>query len=235
MPRFLWQGMGIAALGLCLLAASPEARAESLGERVYKERCGQCHPHPDPKKLTPEQWAKQLEIVAPLAELNAKEKAAVLEFLQSHTRQKVQAVSMAEEKRLFEEKCSLCHSLERVFLVPLTDESRRHIVFRMREHDPNWISEEEARLILDYLSRVPPQARALRKKEPAGSPQALFRQRCSACHSLERVYLQLDEHRALSWAHVVKRMQEKAPQWLTDQEAEQILQYLQTLKPVKKQ
>ena len=65
----------------------------------------------------------------------------------------------------------------------------------------------------------------------------VFRERCSACHTLERVYLALEESqgkdKAPPWMHIVQRMREKAPEWISAQEAEQIMTYLQSLKPVK--
>lgn len=226
-PRNGWKWI-LLYLAFFLLAPPAAGWADEMpGKRIFEKRCQKCHDLPDPGKPPPDGWPKRLDLMARFARLKPDEKAQVLEYLQSHAKRAVKTVSLAEERRLFEEKCSLCHTLDRVFLIPLTDESRRHIVLRMRERAPDWISEEEARLILDYLSRAP---RAIvPRKEVSGDAAAIFRQRCSACHSLERVYLKLEESRAPSWMHIVKRMREKAPQWLTDEETEQIVQYLQSL------
>jgi len=145
-------------------------------------------------------------------------------------------MSMAEERRLFEQKCGLCHSPDRVFLEPLSGESLRHVVLRMRERAPGWITEKDMHEIMEYLAHGAPEAKRPARKPVAGS-EALFRERCSGCHTLERVYLELEEAkgRPPPWLHVVKRMQEKSPQWITPAEGGEILKYLQSLKPVSKE
>ncbi len=230
--RKLWFGC-ILALGLVGVIAMPaDGWAAASGEKIFKKRCGTCHELPDPNVPPSQGWAKQLDQMAAMASLKSEEKAGVLSYLQSHSQIKVKNVSLAEEKRLFEKKCSLCHTPDRVFLTPLTDKSRSHIVARMQERAPDWISPEESELILDYLSKTPRKVQLKKKKKIKGDAKAIFRQRCAGCHSLERVYLKLEEQKAPSWGHIVKRMQEKAPEWLSKNEATEIMTYLQTLKPV---
>ncbi len=224
-------------LAAALLALVPAAGwASHTGEHVFQENCGRCHALPDPEKLTSEQWVVRLEMMAPMARLNKEEKTKVLGFLQEHSKKAVQVVSMARERKTFEEKCSLCHTPDRIFLEPLTPESRRHIVLRMRSRAPQgWITEEDAHEILEYLTHGAPEAKKPQRKEVKGGPAEVFRERCSACHTLERIYLKVEESegKAPAWMHIVARMREKAPQWITQKEAEQILSYLEALKPVK--
>lgn len=61
-----------------------------------------------------------------------------------------------------------------------------------------------------------PQAKRPERKAVTGG-EVLFRERCSACHTLERVYLEVEKTkgRAPAWLHIVKRMQEKTPRWIT--------------------
>lgn len=221
---------GFALLSAVASAANPET---SAGEKIFKSQCSQCHALPDPQKLTAEQWVLRLEQMAPMAGLKSQEKTEVLNFLQGHSQKAVKIVSMAEERRLFEQKCGLCHSPDRVFLEPLSGESLRHVVLRMRERAPGWISEEELREIMEYLTHGAPEAKRPERKPIAGS-EALFRERCSACHTLERVYLEIEKTkgRPPPWLHIVKRMQEKSPQWITPAEGNEILKYLQSLKAV---
>lgn len=229
--RMAWHP-GRVFLGAVVALLSTAVVADSPGKQIFEQRCSRCHDLPDPETPPPEGWPKRLDLMAKLAKLNVDEKANVLDFLQSHTQKAVKTVSLAEERRLFEEKCSLCHTLERVFLIPLNEASRRHIVLRMQKRAPDWISEQEAELILDYISKASPSEHP---KKPAQDAAAMFRERCTACHTLERVYLKLEAQKAPAWLHIVERMQQKAPQWLTDQEARQIVQYLQALKPVPKE
>jgi cytochrome c5 len=52
---------------------APDASAESLerGRVAFSKKCHDCHPQPDPKSKTPEQWSKILEKMGKLAGLDA--------------------------------------------------------------------------------------------------------------------------------------------------------------------
>lgn len=206
------------------------------GKEIFEERCTMCHELPDPEKLTSEEWVVTLEDMAPNAGLDNTETGDVLGFLQAHSKRTVKIVSMAKERKLFEEKCSMCHTTDRVFIMPLTRESRRHIVERMQILANGWISLEEAHEILEYLNHGAPESEIPVRKEVVDGPAALFRERCTVCHTAERVYLELQEsgkkHKAPAWLHIVRRMREKAPEWVTEKEAGKILEFLQSLKPI---
>lgn len=208
--------------------------AKANGKEVFEERCTMCHELPDPEKLTSEEWVVTLEEMALNAGLNNTETGDVLEFLQSHSRKATKIVSMAKERKLFEEKCSLCHTTDRIFIMPLTKESRHHIVKRMQERASGWITPKEAQGILAYLNQGTPETnKPVRKKTNGGSAE-LFRERCTACHTAERIFLKVKEskksNKAPEWLHIVKRMREKAPEWVTEKEAGKIMQYLKSLK-----
>lgn len=212
--------------------------ADQSGKDIMENRCAMCHDLPDPANLTDEQWVLKLETMADFAGLSGKEKGKILEYVTSHEKKAVKIVSMAREKRLFEQKCTLCHTTDRVFLMPLTPESRRHIVLRMQERAPDMISLEDAHEILEYLNHGAPEAVKPEARKPTSDgPAATFRERCTACHSAERVYLKLQESKeqgnAVAWGHIVSRMREKAPDWITESEAKQILEYLASIKAVK--
>ncbi len=231
--RIGWFGL---LLSLLVVLEPVTAQADASGEKVFKKRCSQCHALPSPEKLTSGEWVTRLDMMAPMAGLKKKQKIEVLEYLQGHSKKASTLVSMSREKRLFEERCTLCHSTARVFLMPLTKESRRHIVLRMQERVPDWITPEEAQAILAYLDQGAPGTSKPKRKVVTGGPQEVFRERCSACHKLDRVFYEFDEHRftADGWMHIIKRMREKAPDWMTEKEAKQIAKYLDTLKPLKK-
>jgi len=59
---------------------------------------------------------------------------------------------------------------------------------------------------------------------PTPAPQQLFSQKCSKCHDLSRVTS--EAHPSSYWSTIVPRMQSKDPQWITNEEATIILQYL---------
>lgn len=230
----------ILAVLLALTWGGPQAWAATNGAKIFEKRCSQCHDLPNPDKPPPEGWVKRLDLMAPMAGLSKEEKAEVLSYLLSHSKTAEQALSVAQERKVFEQKCSLCHSTARIFAEKLTPESRRHIVLRMKERAPDWISPKDAEVILDFLRKAKKPVVAMPKVGPkrvetAGlPPQEVFRTRCSACHTLERVYLKLEEAgpKADVWAHIVSRMRKKNPEWISKQEAEKILGYLQSLRPV---
>jgi len=214
-------------LFICLFAPVMAISSEP-GQSVFEARCQRCHDLPDPGKPPEMGWEKRLKLMAKLAKLTPEEKAGVLSYLQSHSKKAEKTVSLADERRLFEQKCSLCHTLDRIFLEPLNEKSRQHIVKRMQEKSPGWISKDEAKQVLDYLSKAP---KVERKKKATDVPAEIFQERCSACHTLERVYSKLkSEKGAAPWMHIVQRMQKKAPQWLSEKDAKLVIQYLKSIK-----
>ncbi|UCD47670.1 MAG: c-type cytochrome [Deltaproteobacteria bacterium] len=57
-----------------------------------------------------------------------------------------------EGKALFEQKCSVCHGLDRATARTETKEEWTSIIQEMQEKKADWISDEEAARILDYLA-----------------------------------------------------------------------------------
>jgi mono/diheme cytochrome c family protein len=211
---------------ICLFSPATAISTEG-GKSIFEQRCHRCHDLPDPGKPPEMGWEKRLKIMAKLAKLTPEQKTDVLSYLQSHSKKAEKTISLADEQRLFEQKCSLCHTLDRIFLKPLDDESRQHIVKRMQGKIPGWISEEEAKQVIDYLSKAP---KVKRVKKAKDIPAEIFQERCSACHTLERIYNKINNEKAPSWMHIVQRMQEKAPQWLSQDEARLVIEYLKSIK-----
>jgi len=207
------------------------AMSEVSGKQLFESRCQKCHDLPNPDTTPAMGWEKRLKLMGKLAKLSPQEKAEVLDYLQGHTKKAAKTVTLAEERRLFEQKCSLCHTLDRVYLTPLTDETRQHIVKRMKGKIPGWISDTEASLIVDYLSKAP---KVERSKKSKGKANDIFVERCSACHSLERVYAKMKNDKVPAWTHIIQRMQKKAPQWLNSDEARLVVEYLQSIQSKKK-
>ncbi len=229
-----WVVLVIAAACLLILLEVGCTRAGEPGEKIMASRCIQCHDLPDPSMLTDEQWVVVLETMAANAELSSKEKSAVLDYLTSHEKMAVVVASMVSEKQLLESRCSHCHTTDRVLMMDLTHESSSHIVMRMQERAPDLISDSDVRAIVEYLDRGAPESGRREHNPVNGGPAEVFRERCTACHTAERVYLALQEGEkkgtAVVWAHIVNRMRKKAPQWITDGESQQILQYLDKLR-----
>lgn len=205
-------------------AAAPE------GQSLFEKRCSACHKLPDPGQPPPKGWAEQLELMAPLARLKKDQKQSVLDYLTSHSQQAAMESALDEDRMLFESKCSRCHTLNRVLLMPLRGESLKHVVNRMQSRSgTDWLSDEDVERVLAYLETVPGEAAQPEPLGSAASPAEIFDARCSACHTLERIFRKLgdDTEGPAAWSHTVSRMREKAPQWMTEAEAGQILEYLQ--------
>ncbi len=212
------------------LASVPTWAQIDEGQALFEVRCAACHDLPNPAEPPPTGWSEQLELMAPLARLKPAQQQDVLVYLLEHTQQSVNMAALEEDRSFFEEKCSRCHSLERIFLEPLTDESRGHVVARMQARSgTDWLSDEDVRRVLNYLAVATPEIEPPEPLNADASTSEIFEVRCTGCHTLERIFTRSVDSQddALAWDHVVGRMRGKAPQWMTDTEAHRILEYLQ--------
>ena len=60
--------------------------------------------------------------------------------------------AMGEGKAIFEQKCSACHGLDRATARTETKERWKEIIKEMQGKRADWISDDDAAKILDYLS-----------------------------------------------------------------------------------
>ena len=134
------------------------------------------------------------------------------------------------EEQLFERACGQCHPSSRIFLVELDPAKRRHVVEHMRgrwEGGAYALPEADVERLLAYIDS---RARAGDAAQPSAATDArtLFRERCAGCHELDRIYARAREERSrpAAWLHVVTRMRAKSPGWISDEEAERIVEYL---------
>jgi mono/diheme cytochrome c family protein len=217
-------------LGCVAVSFTAEA-AESNGQVLFEKRCAACHKLPDPAKPPDIGWEQQLNLMAPLARLKKDQREEVLAYMLSHTRNVAMSVALDEDRMLFENKCSRCHTLDRILLSRLEGDDLSHVVNRMQDRSgSNWISDDDVARVLAYLGEAPKNKVQSTQAEGNASAEQLFLVRCSACHSLERVYRSIDADVDVEgfWGHTVSRMRNKAPQWMSDAEARQILDYLRS-------
>ena len=172
-----------------------------------------------------------MDAMAPLARLKKKQKVEVLQYLQDHIKQEtIEAITMSD-KVLVEEKCSTCHSLGRVALESFDGEAGEHVLERMQDYaGSEFISDEEIKRVLYYLQNEKNIAEIVPPVD-GDSPDDIFRVRCSACHTLERVIKLISGEKTSdeSWVHIISRMQSKAPDWISPAESEALLYYIQSL------
>ena len=169
--------------------------------------------------------------MAPLARLKTDQKQAVLDYLISHSQDAAMVASLDEDRELFENKCSRCHSTARILLSPIAGDSLRHVVNRMQSRSgTDWLSDQDVEQVLAYLEKV---SREIPPPDPLNgdaTASEIFAARGSACHSLERIFTKIgDETNPTEfWSHTVSRMRGKSPEWLSETEADEILRYLQS-------
>jgi len=125
-------------------------------------------------------------------------------------------------KSLVEQKCSKCHTLERAYSTITTKDGWKAIVEEMRNYDKQWIADSDVPKMVDYLFKI---RGTVEKTEIAKS---LFERKCSKCHPLE-VALSKSMTKE-QWLEVVKRMQGKDRDWLTDEDIVKISDYLSSVR-----
>lgn len=221
-------------LVMVLMLIAPVSFAADPGDQLLEEKCTLCHDKPDPAKLTKEEWVIKVDEMAPNAGLSSGETSSVLDYVSRHAKGAAAVLSMLNEKKLFDEKCSLCHSTNRALLIPMTPDSVREIVSRMQKIAGSWITNDQADEISDYLAHGAPESiRPKRSELETSDPYGLFIQRCTVCHTAEKIFSRLESARkgetVSKWAEIVSGMQEKAPDWITKPEAQKITGFLKGL------
>lgn len=222
---------GLFAIPILFLSLQAIGSPDMSGEELFKKRCSLCHSLPDPAQIPPDGWEKRLNMMAPLARLKKNQKAEVLQYLQDHARAEVLEAVAMNDRALVEEKCSTCHSLGRVVLESFDGNAGRHVLDRMQSYaGTDYLSDDELKRILGYLQNGKDLA-MLSSPEQDATPTQVFRIRCSACHTLERVIALIGANKTSesSWVHIVSRMQAKAPEWISPEESELLLAYIQSL------
>jgi mono/diheme cytochrome c family protein len=83
--RALLAALAAASALACAGAPAPQT-GPAQGERLYRSKCAGCHRAYPPQQLDAERWAEVLGRMAPRAKLSDGERAAILEYVQSHAR-----------------------------------------------------------------------------------------------------------------------------------------------------
>ncbi|MDO8141224.1 MAG: hypothetical protein Q6358_06955 [Candidatus Brocadiales bacterium] len=122
-----------------------------------------------------------------------------------------------EWRFLYEEKCSKCHTLERVFAEPKTENEWQVCVNRMMKKNKFWITEEDGAQIVDEIVGKRKDIIALvPQKKKYADTQVLFIDRCTKCHTTARI-LNKDKTRD-EWVETILRMRDNAPDLFLDED-----------------
>jgi cytochrome c2 len=136
-------------------------------------------------------------------------------------------------RHLVMQKCTKCHTLERVFRAVKTEQGWTQTINRMAAIDAPNIRDFDAKQIIHYLMVQQNQRQELAVElhdldREIG--RTLFSQKCSLCHSLDRAYL--SEKNSQEWTGILDRMisHAKDPDFLNDEEKDILIQFLSTRK-----
>ncbi len=126
---------------------------------------------------------------------------------------------------LYEEKCSKCHTLERVFTEPKTENEWRICITRMMNKNKLWITEEEgAQLIGEIIGKRKDIIASVPQKKKYADAQVLFIDRCTRCHTVSRI---LDKNKTRDeWVETIIRMRDNAPELFIDEDIPVIADFL---------
>jgi len=206
------------------------AADENAGQALFEARCHTCHKQPDPTTPPPDGWVKKLDKMSIFARLKNKQKEDVLAYLLHHSQDEMIKSVVADDQQLLKEKCTACHSMGRIVLEKFDGDIGQHILDRMQSYaGTSQITNDELNRILAYLQDQPPLPKPERVE--TSDPAQLLATRCTACHSLERVFAKIraDGNTDATWMHIISRMREKAPDWVSEDEAAKLADYITAL------
>ncbi|MHC4182651.1 MAG: hypothetical protein ACYSWS_05690 [Planctomycetota bacterium] len=126
---------------------------------------------------------------------------------------------------LYEPKCSKCHPLDRIFTDPKTEGEWRICVTRMIQKSPAWITPEEGeQIIAEITGHKKGVIGSFPKKKKYADARLLFIDRCTVCHSVNRILLA--NRTGEEWKETVTRMRDNAPEMFLDEDLPIIIEYL---------
>ena len=135
-------------------------------------------------------------------------------------------VDSINQPLLVDVKCSKCHTLKRIFVMSRPVEEWRNIVQEMMKKNPKWISPENAQQIVSEIVSIwPERVQAITsERKDYEDARFLFVDRCSLCHSINRVLIK--NKSAEEWKETVERMRSEASDYITQEDAERIARFL---------
>ncbi|GJQ59291.1 MAG: hypothetical protein D8M57_05440 [Candidatus Scalindua sp. AMX11] len=126
---------------------------------------------------------------------------------------------------LYENKCSKCHTLERVFSEPKSEDEWRDCINRMMKKSPLWITPDEGEQILsEILGKKEGVVASFPERKRYDDARLLFIDRCTICHPVNRIITANKTNE--EWEETVKRMYDNAPDLFLDGDLPVITEYL---------
>lgn len=126
-------------------------------------------------------------------------------------------INTGRGRLVVQQKCSGCHSLERVFAYVKTESGWRDYVSRMREKEPSLLNDDEYLQAVGYLVK---NLGIDETKMDAQVGMKIILEKCHKCHTLERVFT--FKKTPEEWEQTVALMRSFDPFLLNDSEARQV-------------
>ena len=202
--------LGIVLFCHFVLPAALASQSPTGGPLLVDVKCSKCHTL---KRvfITPrpvEEWRDVVEEMMDknLAWISPEEAQQIVNDIINTWPERVQAItserkSYEDARFLFVDRCTLCHSINRILLKDKTPEEWKETVERMRLDAGGYITEEDAERIARFLSE-----RVDVLKEDAGGN--IFVAKCLICHPGEQILM--ETHDKAGWEEIVKKMQNLA-------------------------
>lgn len=124
-------------------------------------------------------------------------------------------------RKVVQQRCATCHSLERVYAHVKTEPDWRDYLSRMRAKDPAVMTNQEALEALGYLVK---NLGIDGTKMDIQIGMKIILEKCHKCHTLERVFT--SKKTQSEWVQTIELMRSFDPDLLNDSEARQVNYYL---------
>jgi cytochrome c2 len=127
-----------------------------------------------------------------------------------------------DSRLLFIDRCTVCHSVNRILLANKTGEEWKETVVRMRDNAPEMFLDEDLPVIIEYLTE-----RAAIMRDDVVAQKIV--EKCLICHDAGRIFLERKSRR--DWEETVADMRllvraEFKKDWFTHHESKIIVDLL---------
>ncbi|HLG40052.1 MAG TPA: hypothetical protein VI461_10300 [Chitinophagaceae bacterium] len=129
-------------------------------------------------------------------------------------------VNITMGHKVIQQRCSTCHSLERVYASVKTENDWRNYITRIRTKEPAILNDQEALQVLGYLIK---NLGIDDTKMDVQIGMKIILGKCHKCHTIERIFT--SKKTSADWIKTIELMRSFDPNLLNDSEARQVNYY----------
>ncbi len=142
---------------------------------------------------------------------------------QAQTNEEMQAMKQFEKEiTLFMEKCSNCHSVQRILSKKMSKEEWNEILKMMAGKRHAYITDEELRTLSSAQAKVIPFMKKYEKEVD------IFVEKCSGCHSMRRIFSKKRSQE--EWDKMLEIMRGKPHATISEEEIKKIQRWIDFLR-----